>query len=85
MYTPPKYVVRHPNFEEYLKILPAPINIYYPDNEGYDAYHTSPHKWVRDLSEATKFDTVKDARGKFTSPLCALYAIENGVLYERFA
>lgn len=63
-----KYIVRHPNFDEYLKKLDNPITAYNDDMGADSTIHA--HVWLSDKPLATKFDTELEARENYTSPLC---------------
>ncbi len=80
-----KYVVRHANFNEYLRILDKPIAQLTIATEHLGTPTILNHVWEKDLSKATKFDTFEDAYGKSTSPLCAIYTIINGQIQDRVA
>lgn len=65
-----KYVVRHPNFDTYLKLLPEPISIFYSDDDMTEIEKVKTHDWVEDKTEATQFNSEWEARENYTSPLC---------------
>lgn len=50
-----KFVVRHPNFDQYLVVKTV--------GDG-------PHEYVNDINRATVFASIQEAQRKFTSPLC---------------
>lgn len=64
-YTAQKYVVKHPNFDEYLKLLYERVQLFYSIDEV-----VKTHEWVKDKTQATHFNSKEEARGNYTSPLC---------------
>lgn len=85
MNTQTKYVVQHPNYEEYLRLLPKPIITYNYDEMWNEVEKVYTHLWVKDATKATQFDSYEDASLNSTSPLCSVFSIANGILKDRYA
>jgi hypothetical protein len=81
-----KYIVKHPNFDQYLYILPKALVINLSEDDTTIIQKVKTHEWEPDPQKATQFDNIGEARNRFTSPLCFIYSIEpasRGVILTR--
>lgn len=79
-----KYIVRHPNFDEYLQLLAKPFTRYYSEDDINEVAITTSHNWVKNIEAASKFETAFEAREQYTSPLCSTAIIVEGKIVNQF-
>jgi len=77
------YIIKHPNFSEYLLLLNNPLIKTYSSDDIIEVQKTITHLWKSDPSEATQFETIEGAIKNATSRLCGIFRVKEGRILEQ--